>query len=53
MAAGATFEGADLTGSIWEEAIIGAQDVTRLCDNPTLVGESRCGQGVAWQGVWC
>lgn len=39
--AGATFEGADLTGSIWEEAIVGIQDVGKLCENPTLTGESR------------
>ncbi len=38
---GATFEGADLGGSVWEDALIGSQDVGRLCQNPTLVGDSR------------
>ncbi|KXZ52982.1 hypothetical protein GPECTOR_8g353 [Gonium pectorale] len=53
---GASFAGADLEGSIWEDALIGSQahgaefegrsdredaDVGKLCDNPTLQGESR------------
>jgi hypothetical protein len=40
-AAGTTFEGADLTESVWEDALIGNEDVKRLCANPTLKGESR------------
>jgi hypothetical protein len=40
-AAGTTFEGADLTESVWEDALIGNEDVKRLCSNPTLKGESR------------
>jgi hypothetical protein len=39
--AGSTFEGADLTGSVWEGALIGNEDVKRLCANPTLKGDSR------------
>lgn len=38
---GATYAGADLTGAVFEDAVIGQQDVKRLCENPTLVGESR------------
>ena len=38
---GATFEGADLSDSVWEDALIGNEDVKRLCANPTLTGESR------------
>jgi uncharacterized protein YjbI with pentapeptide repeats len=38
---GATFEGADLTGAIFEDALVGAQDAAKLCANPTLTGESR------------
>jgi hypothetical protein len=38
---GTTFEGADLTESVWEDALIGNEDVKRLCANPTLKGESR------------
>lgn len=38
---GSTFEGAKLTGTNWEDALIGSEDVKRLCLNPTLVGESR------------
>eukprot|EP00775_Hariotina_reticulata_P012746 gene12746-12875_t len=38
---GAVFEGADLSESIWEDALIGNEDVKRLCSNPTLQGESR------------
>lgn len=40
-APGTTFDGADLTGSVWEDALIGNEDVKRLCSNPTLTGESR------------
>eukprot|EP00879_Flechtneria_rotunda_P029804 GHRR01032255.1.p2 GENE.GHRR01032255.1~~GHRR01032255.1.p2 ORF type:complete len:167 (+),score=43.63 GHRR01032255.1:171-671(+) len=42
---GARFEGADLSDSIWEDALIGNEDVKRLCSNPTLQGESRLGVG--------
>jgi uncharacterized protein YjbI with pentapeptide repeats len=38
---GSTFEGATLTGTNWEDALIGSEDVKRLCLNPTLTGESR------------
>jgi uncharacterized protein YjbI with pentapeptide repeats len=38
---GATFEGTNLTGAQFEEALIGKEDVKRLCDNPTLVNETR------------
>lgn len=38
---GTLFEGADLTETIWEDALIGNEDVKRLCNNPTLTGESR------------
>ncbi len=38
---GATFAGADLAGSVWEDALIGSQDVGKLCENPTLTGDSR------------
>ena len=33
--------GADLTGAIFEDALIGSQDAKGLCANPTLQGESR------------
>jgi hypothetical protein len=26
---------------VWEDALVGGEDVKRLCANPTLVGESR------------
>jgi hypothetical protein len=39
--AGTVFEGADLSETIWEDALIGNEDVKRLCGNPTLTGESR------------
>ncbi|GFR52939.1 hypothetical protein Agub_g15601 [Astrephomene gubernaculifera] len=42
---GAQFEGADLAESVWEDALIGSQDVGKLCDNPTLTGESRAQVG--------
>lgn len=45
LRSGSTFEGADLTESIWEGALVGNEDVKRLCANPTLVGESRYGVG--------
>jgi hypothetical protein len=38
---GTLFEGADLSDTIWEDALIGNEDVKRLCSNPTLTGESR------------
>lgn len=38
---GATFADADLGGSVWEDALIGSQDVSKLCENPTLTGSSR------------
>lgn len=38
---GSTFEGATLTDTNWEDALIGSEDVKRLCLNPTLTGESR------------
>jgi len=34
-------QGSTLTGTDWEDALIGSEDVKRLCNNPTLVGESR------------
>jgi hypothetical protein len=34
-------QGATLTGTDWEDALIGSEDVKRLCLNPTLTGESR------------
>jgi len=30
---------------VWEDAIVGKEDVKRLCANPTLVGESRAQVG--------
>lgn len=48
---GASFSGADLAGSVWEDALIGSQDVAKLCDNPTLTGDSRLqvgGQGYGY-----
>ncbi len=39
--AGTVFEGADLSDTVWEDALIGNEDVKRLCANPTLTGESR------------
>lgn len=38
---GATFEGTNLAGAQFEEALIGKEDVKRLCENPTLVQETR------------
>lgn len=38
---GTIFAGADLTDVDFEDALIGSEDVKRLCENPTLVGESR------------
>ncbi|KAF8069616.1 TL17 [Scenedesmus sp. PABB004] len=38
---GTVFDGADLSESVWEDALIGNEDVKRLCSNPTLTGESR------------
>lgn len=38
---GTTFLDADLTNSVWEDAVVGGEDVKRLCANPSLVGESR------------
>jgi uncharacterized protein YjbI with pentapeptide repeats len=38
---GASFTGTDLTETSWEDALIGSQDAKKLCENPTLVGESR------------
>ena len=40
-----TFEGADLTDAIFEDALIGGEDAKRLCLNPTLTGASRAGVG--------
>lgn len=38
---GATYENTILTGATFEESLIGKEDVKRLCENPTLVGETR------------
>jgi uncharacterized protein YjbI with pentapeptide repeats len=38
---GTTFVNTTLTGATFEESLIGKEDVKRLCDNPTLVGETR------------
>eukprot|EP00878_Enallax_costatus_P001028 GHUV01001163.1.p1 GENE.GHUV01001163.1~~GHUV01001163.1.p1 ORF type:complete len:224 (+),score=70.75 GHUV01001163.1:194-865(+) len=38
---GTVFEGADLSETVWEDALIGNEDVKRICNNPTLKGESR------------
>eukprot|EP00210_Caulerpa_lentillifera_P009373 g8935.t1 len=38
---GATFENANLENTNFEDALIGIEDVKRLCQNTTLVGESR------------
>uniref|UniRef100_A0A7S0SXV2 Thylakoid lumenal 17.4 kDa protein, chloroplastic n=1 Tax=Mantoniella antarctica TaxID=81844 RepID=A0A7S0SXV2_9CHLO len=38
---GSTYEGTILTGASFDESLIGKEDVKRLCDNPTVVGESR------------
>ena len=38
---GTTVEGATLTGATFENALIGKEDVKRLCENPTLVGDTR------------
>ena len=40
-AAGTTFEGANLAGAVFEDALIGSEDAKRLCGNPTLKGDSR------------
>ncbi|EIE19575.1 hypothetical protein COCSUDRAFT_31020 [Coccomyxa subellipsoidea C-169] len=42
---GTAFDGANLDGAIFEDALIGNEDVKRLCLNPTLTGESRMGVG--------
>ena len=39
--AGATFKGTNLSGAVFEDALVGGEDVKRLCANPTLEGESR------------
>ena len=38
---GTTYEGTNLTGATFEEALIGKEDVKRLCENPTVTGETR------------
>lgn len=38
---GTLFDGANLTDTVWEDALIGNEDVKRICSNPTLKGESR------------
>ena len=38
---GCTYVGADLSGANFEDALIGNEDAKRLCQNPTLTGESR------------
>lgn len=38
---GATFEGTNLAGAQFDEALIGKEDVKKLCENPTLVEETR------------
>jgi uncharacterized protein YjbI with pentapeptide repeats len=38
---GSSFDGSDLTGSDWTDALVGQEDLKRLCANPTLQGESR------------
>ena len=35
------FEGADLTDTDWEGAIVGTEDSKRICANPTLKDMSR------------
>ncbi|CAD7696129.1 unnamed protein product [Ostreobium quekettii] len=42
---GATFNGANLDGTDFEDALIGFEDVKKLCLNPTLTGESRAQVG--------
>ena len=38
---GATFDGTNLAGAQFEEALIGKEDVKKLCENPTLEDETR------------
>eukprot|EP01025_Chloroclados_australasicus_P007835 TRINITY_DN1263_c0_g1_i1.p2 TRINITY_DN1263_c0_g1~~TRINITY_DN1263_c0_g1_i1.p2 ORF type:complete len:234 (-),score=27.77 TRINITY_DN1263_c0_g1_i1:228-887(-) len=38
---GANFKDANLDGANFEDALIGSQDAKQLCQNPTLVGDSR------------
>lgn len=38
---GVIFQDANLADTVWEDALVGGEDVKRLCKNPTLVGESR------------
>lgn len=38
---GTNFESANLTGADFEEALLGQEDVKRLCANPTVVGDTR------------
>lgn len=42
---GATFQGANLENATFEDALIGNEDAKRLCNNPTLKGESRAQVG--------
>ena len=39
--AGSEYEGTDLTGAQFEDALIGQEDQKRLCANPTVVDETR------------
>jgi uncharacterized protein YjbI with pentapeptide repeats len=38
---GVSFENTDLTDADFTEALVGNEDVKRLCANPTLKGETR------------
>ena len=50
LSAGTFFQGTNLEGSVWEDALIGNEDVKRLCENKTLIGESRDQVGVtSWR----
>ena len=42
---GADFTDTILTDTNFEDALIGGEDVKRMCRNPTLVDESRLGVG--------
>jgi hypothetical protein len=37
--------GTNLSNTNFEDALVGAQDATKLCANPTLTGESRAQVG--------
>lgn len=38
---GSTFDDADMTGAVFLDSLIGQEDLKRLCQNKTVVGETR------------